>query len=140
MAGTKSPQATLPDGGMSFDSVTGLLCTQDGSTLYFSDYYHHRVGRINLKTRSVVGTWVGSCRAGTVDGDGGKGWMDSPRSLCFDCSPTVKPESIIYLAQNGGIRQIETATGRCMSPSSSSSDPERAHRLCLILRYASDSH
>ncbi len=99
-----------------FSYPYGLLCTSSSSsststgtssssscepTLFVSDNGNTRLRSIDIKTR-------------TVKSLGDTGW--SPSQLCFDRSPTTKPESVIYIATPGGLQRFDLATATRTAP------------------------
>ncbi len=92
--------------------VYGLLCTRDGQTLYFSDGGNNRLRCVDLKTRTVT-TVCGDGKNDRRDGVGVNASFSSPSQICFDRSPTTKPESVIFIASSSEVRRFDIATGTC---------------------------
>ncbi len=89
-----------------FCSVAGLICSEDGQTLYVSDCGACRLRSIDLKTRTVK-TIAGQ----GVDGIGLDASLHYAFQLCFDRSVSVKPESVIWIATFIGLRRFDITTG-----------------------------
>ncbi len=91
---------------------SGFLCTADGQTLHFSDGSNYRLRCVDLKTRTVT-TVCGDGEYESRDGVGLDASFGSIQQICFDRSPTTKPESVIFIATNSGVRRFDIATGTC---------------------------
>ncbi len=102
-----------------FNTIYGIACTRSrtssgagGERLYTTDSFNHRIRMIELKT----------CAVSTVCGDGKEEHRDGtgiantslkrPRKLAFDRSPTVTPDTILYITAPNVIRKLNIATGQ----------------------------
>ncbi len=93
--------------------VYGLICTSDAQTLYFSDGSNKRLRCVELKTRAVK-TVCGDGSHSRRDGVGTNASFGETHQICFNRSPTTKPDSVIFIASHPGVRRFDIATGMCM--------------------------
>ncbi len=86
------------------DVVYDLLCTSGGDRLYFTDYSSDRLRSADVKTQTVVTIAHGGFS------QAGIGSISRPRKLLFDRSPSVKPDSVLYITSARGICHFELDT------------------------------
>ncbi len=103
------------DGLSAVSIVFGLLCTSDGRSLYFTDGAHHRLRCVDLKTQTVTTVCGNGMLPARPNGVGLKASLGLPQHLCFDRSPSTKPESVIFITSPHGIRRFDIDTGLCLS-------------------------
>ncbi len=94
-----------------FSYVCGLICTtSDQKWLYLADSFNNRIRRIEIKSR-VVSTIAGSGQSKSEDGTGLAASILCPASLVFDRSPSIKPESAVWIVATGPLRRLDITTG-----------------------------
>ncbi len=94
-----------------FQCIFGLMCTSGGDRLLAADFRNHRIRMVDIKTRAVT-TIAGDGEALNRDGVGLKSSIVWPNRIAFDRSPTVKPDSVLFITADQSIRRFEIHTGR----------------------------
>lgn len=98
-----------------FFKVAGL--TTDGTNLYVSDSFNHRIRKVVIATREVTtlagGGGAGYKGSGTEDGIGTKAGFANPTEIASDGASLYVVDNVQYggASDNTTIRKIEIATG-----------------------------
>ncbi len=93
-----------------FEWVIGLLCTSHGDTLYACDSYSCRIRMVDTQTKAVS-TIAGDGQDQSRDGVGLFSSINRPNKLVFDRSPTGKPQSVMFITSDDGMRRFDIETG-----------------------------
>ncbi len=110
IAGGPNPGCADGVGGAAkFACLYGLVCASDGQTLYASDS-NFRLRCVDLETRTVK-TVCGDGADTRRDGVGTSSSFGALFQICFDRSPTTKPDSVLFVASKFGVRRFDIATG-----------------------------
>ncbi len=124
-----------------FHIVEGIICAQDGKTLYISDAVNHRIRTVLVTTRTVMtiagGEPVIDPKSGSprsIDGVNLNARFSRPQKLTFDRAPTTgtdtPAESRIYIASDGGIRRFDLLSGLVSTLPLNS--PSAKHRIVSV--------
>ncbi len=97
-----------------FDVVGCMVCTTTGTgdnkpRMFVADTNNHLIRSIDIKSRRVT-TIVGDGENRSTDGVGLACSVRSPVCVVFDRSPSVKRESVLFVASDHSIRRVDLQT------------------------------